>query len=182
MINDRPLLPRYALGDLHQAQLHPRSNLVQMHGAFLAPAIIPPDVVLRKRDDILGVGPLGHRRHLRSGRLVSPAAVHARRAATATVRTQHIISDVLLVPQVEHRAAATTTAANRGGARALQDAAHASGDAVRFDGDAKVAPVDGTAVRVVCNEDDATRRRECEFVWRERGKERLERFHYERQV
>jgi hypothetical protein len=102
-----------------------------------------------------------------------------------TMRTQHIISDILLVSQVEHRATATTststtstTTANRG-ARTLQDAAYASGDTVGFDGNAKVAPINGPAVRVIGNEDDATRRRECEFVWREWGKERLERFHYE---
>lgn len=151
-MNDRPLFPGYALGDLHQAQLHPRSNLVQMHGTLLTPAIIPPDVILRERDDIFRVSPLGNRRYLRSGRLVSP--IHAR-AGTSAMRTQHIISDILLVPQVEHSAAAA--AANRGARGALQDAAHASGDAIGFDGDAKVAPVDGTALRVVCNEDDATR-------------------------
>jgi hypothetical protein len=151
-----------------------------MHGAFLAPAIIPPNIILRKRDDIFRVGPLGNRRHLRSGRLVSPSSIHARGAAM-TMRTQHIISDILLVSQVEHRATATTstTTANRG-ARTLQDAAYAPGNAVGFDGDAKVAPINGPAVHVICNEDDAPRRRECEFVWRERGKERLERFHYER--
>lgn len=128
-----------------------------MHGTFLAPAIVPPDIILRKRDDIFRVGPLGNRRHFRSGGLVSPS-IHARATTTTTMRTQHIISDILLVTQVEHRSAAATTTANGGARGALQDAAHASGDAVGFNGDAEVAPVDGTAVRVICNKDDATRR------------------------
>jgi hypothetical protein len=76
MINDRALLPRYALSDFHQSYLHPRPDFVQTHRTFLALAIIPPDVILRKRHDVLGVSPLRSRRHLRRGGLVP--AIHAR--------------------------------------------------------------------------------------------------------
>jgi len=45
-----------------------------------------------------------------------------------------------------------------------------------------VAPVDGSALRVVRDEHDAARGGEGELVRRERGEECLERLHHERQV
>ena len=172
MIDDCAFLPRQALGDLHQAQLHPRADLVEAHRALLALAVIPADVVLRERHDVRLV--LRRRRHVRRRRALVPVR-------RARARPQHIIRDVLLVAQVEHRAS-TSTGAGTGGTAALQDAPYAPRDAVWLDGDAEVAPVDGPALCVVRDEHDAARGGERELVWRERWEERLERLHYERQV
>src|SRR5712691_10006723 len=106
MIDHRALPPWHTRRNLHQAYLHPRANLVQTHGALLSLSIVPPDVILRERDDVLRLV-LGSRRHLGRGGLVPATAIHARtRAGSRTsMRTQHIIGDVPLVPQIDHRAA-----------------------------------------------------------------------------
>ena len=175
MIDDRAFPPWQALGDLHQAQLHPRANLVEAHRAFLALTVIPADIVLRERDDVRLV--LRGRRHIRR----HGALVPIRRARAFTPRPQHIIRDVLLVAQVEH-CATTTTGTGTGGTVTLQDAPHVPRDTVRLDGDAEVAPVDGPALRVVRDEHDAARGGKRELVRREGREERLECLHHERQV
>jgi len=180
MIDHHALPPWYTLRNLHQPYLHPRTNLVQTNSALLSLSIVPPDVILRERDDVLCLV-LRSRRHLRRGGLVpTTTTTHARtRAGSRTpVRTQHIIGDVLLVPQIDHRVASTAAATAR--AAELEGAPHAPRDAVRLDGDAVVAPVNRPAFSVVRDEDDAASRGERDLARRERGEERLERFHDER--
>ena len=105
MIDDRALPPWQALGDLHQAQLHPRANLIEAYRALLALSVIPTDIVLRERDDVSLV--LRCRRHIRRRGALVPVC-------RATLRPQHVIRNVPLVAQVKHRATTTTTAASTG--------------------------------------------------------------------
>ena len=169
MIDDRAFPPWEALGDLHQAQLHPRANFVEAHRALLALTVIATDIVFRERDDVRLV--LRSRRHVRR----RGALVPVRRARA---RPQHIIRDILLVAQVKHRADTSTSR----GTTALQNAPHTPRDAVRLDRDAEVAPVDRPAFRVVRDQHYAARGGERKLVRCEWGEERLECLHHERQV
>src|SRR6266702_1044181 len=103
VIDDRAFPPWQALGDLHQAQLHPRTNLIEPHSALLALTVIPADIVLRERDDVRLV--FRSRRYVRRRRALVPIC---RARALTTPRPQHIIRDVLLVAQVEHCSTTTT--------------------------------------------------------------------------
>jgi len=173
MIDHHALPPWHTLRNLHQPYLHPQTDLVETHGALLSPSIVPPDVILRERDDVLGLV-LRSRRHLGRGGPVpaTTTAIHARtRAGSRTsVRAQHIIGDVLLVPQIDHRAASTATATTDARTAKLESAPHAPRDAVRLDGDAVVAPVDRPAFSVVHDEDDAASRGERDLARREGGR------------
>lgn len=65
---------------------------------------------------------------------------------------------------------------------ALEHASDATGDSVRFDGDAVMSEIEGPAVGVVGYEDDATGGGEGERFWGERGEEGLESFEEEGEV
>lgn len=154
VIHDPALLARQALGDLDEPQLDARADLVEPDRAPGALPVVAPDVVVRELDGVRVVVARGGR-----GGLV---AAGARLAA----RAQEEVRDVLLAAEVED-------ARGRCGG-ALEDAAHAAGDAVGPDGDEEVAEVDGGAGGVVGEEDDAAGGGEGYFVGGDGGEEGLE--------
>jgi hypothetical protein len=187
MVYHFALLPRYSLCNLHQSQLHPRSNLIQPHRAPLPLLIVPTHIVPRKTHSRLRVVPRRTRRVARRSLVPIPS-----RPGLA-LPPEDKVRDVALVAEVEHPAPAAASRRRtrrrarepllgRGGRGALEHAPDAPRDAVRLDGDDVVPDVDRAPLGAVGDEHHAARGGERERLRAERREERLERLHEQREV
>lgn len=184
MENNLTLLPRHALRDFYEPKLHARPDLVEPHRSTLALLVVPAQIVVCQVDR--GLVPVARRARCVRRRALVP--IRPRPALSALPEQK--VCDVFLVSEIQHaawlrwydRISVCACGTLRSGGRALEHAPDALRYAVRFYGDHVVPEVKRTALGVVCDEHDATRRGEREGFGGERREKRLEGLHEQRKM